>query len=75
MKTDHSTKLVGTVMEGIVNKDIVVVNDPRGQFFIGQCYFGNHSEQKRTGDWSHTYAEFASHRVSCSQSSQKEIPR
>ena len=74
-KTDHSTKLVGTVIEGIVNKDIVVVNDHRGQFFTSQRYFGNHLEQKCTGSLSHMYAESASHRVPCSQSSQKENQR
>ena len=73
-----SSKSVMTAVHGIIERDVVVVanDDNRTQFFHGKRYYGNHSKHTKSSDgWSHVYAEFAEHKMACSQTSRKEVQK
>ena len=73
-----SSKSVMTAIHGIIERDVAVVNndDHRTQFFHGKRYYGNQSRHTKSSDgWSHVYAEFAEHKMACSQTSRKEVQK
>ena len=74
---DRSTKATSTLIDGIFNNDLIVVEDKAAdKIFPGKKYFGCSSKHKKSsGGWMHVYAELSDDVNPCSKVTKKEVQK
>ena len=74
---DRSTKATSTLIDGIFNNDLIVVEDKAAdKIFRGKKYFGCSSKHKKSSDgWIHVYAELSDDVNPCSKVTKKEVKK